>query len=143
MVSGSEATASIRCALAAGYRGFDSAQWYYNEKEAGRAIRVFLDNPEANTQRLTRNDIFFTTKLKDNSTSFEAVQRSIRKSLVTCGLGYIDLLLLHSPYGGREARLASWKAIEDAIDKGIVKSGGVSNFGVRHVSFAARLDLSI
>jgi len=51
-----------------------------------------------------------------------------------CGLGYIDLFLLHSPYGGPEARLTSWKAVEDAIDEGEVRSGGVSNYGVKHVS---------
>ena len=52
-----------------------------------------------------------------------------------CGLGYIDLFLLHSPYGGKQARLDSWRAVEDAIESGEVRMGGVSNYGVKHVSF--------
>ena len=52
-----------------------------------------------------------------------------------CGLGYIDLYLLHSPYGGEAKRLECWRAVEDAIAEGEVKSGGVSNFGIKHVSF--------
>lgn len=53
-----------------------------------------------------------------------------------CGLGYIDLFLLHSPYGGKRARLESWRAVEDAVLEGEVKIGGVSNYGVKHVSAA-------
>jgi len=48
-------------------------------------------------------------------------------------LGYIDLFLLHSPYGGKRARLESWRAVEDAIHDGEVKIGGVSNYGVKHL----------
>ncbi|KAI0102332.1 aldo-keto reductase family 1 member E1 [Hypoxylon sp. NC0597] len=130
MMSGREAKAAVRWALAAGYRGFDSAQMYRNEREAGQAIREFLSN---NTEGVTRADIFYTSKLASNSTSYQTVRRSIRQSVEACGLGYIDLFLLHSPYGGPEARLTSWKALEDAIEEGEVKSGGVSNYGVRHI----------
>ncbi|KAI1394242.1 aldo-keto reductase family 1 member E1 [Hypoxylon trugodes] len=133
LMSRREASTAVRWALAAGYRGFDSAQMYRNEKEAGHAIRNFLANPEENTEGLTRQDIFFTSKLASSSTSYQAVRRSIRQSVDACGLGYIDLFLLHSPYGGREARLTSWRAVEDAIDDGEVKSGGISNYGVAHI----------
>ncbi|KAI0165617.1 aldo-keto reductase family 1 member E1 [Xylariaceae sp. FL1272] len=132
MMSGREATQAVRWALAAGYRGFDSAQMYHNEREAGQAISKFLASDE-NTQGLTREDIFFTSKLASNSTSYNTVRRSIKQSVDACGLGYIDLFLLHSPYGGQEARLTSWKALEDAILQGEVKSGGVSNYGVDHI----------
>ncbi|KAI1765321.1 aldo-keto reductase family 1 member E1 [Hypoxylon sp. FL1150] len=131
-MSGREARSSVRWALAAGYRGFDSAQMYRNEREAGQGIRDFLSSPE-NTEGLRRDDLFYTTKLVSNSTSYEAVRQSIRQSVRACGLGYIDLFLLHSPYGGTEARLTTWKAVEDAIDEGQIKSAGVSNFGVRHI----------
>ena len=124
---------AVPWALKTGYRGVDSAQWYYNEKEAGQAIRSFLSGPE-NTEKLTRGDIFYTSKLYQNSPSYDRVYKSIRDSVNECGLEYIDLFLLHSPLGGREARLTSWRAIEDAIDLGLVRSGGISNFGVRHVS---------
>ncbi|EAA32363.1 hypothetical protein GE21DRAFT_7652 [Neurospora crassa] len=132
MMSGPETTRAVRWALGAGYRGFDSAQWYYNEREAGQAILSFLSSPE-NTAGLTRKDVHFTSKLRDNSTNYDAVRASISKSVKASGLGYIDLFLLHSPLGGREARLTSWKAVEDAVLAGEVKMAGVSNYGVKHL----------
>jgi len=95
-MSGSEAKQTVRLALATGYRGIDSAQMYHNERDAGQAIRVFLASAE-NKSKLTREDIFYTSKLSSNSTSYDAVRQSIKKSVDACGLGYIDLFLLHSP----------------------------------------------
>ncbi|KAK0720152.1 NADP-dependent oxidoreductase domain-containing protein [Lasiosphaeris hirsuta] len=133
MMSGPETTRAVRSALDIGYRGFDCAQWYYNEREAGAAIRAFIAASSSTPAPVSRDDIFYTTKLRDNSTSYDAVRKSIRRSVAACGLGHIDLFLLHSPHGGREARLASWRAVEDAVLAGEVRMGGVSNFGVRHV----------
>lgn len=135
MMSGREATQSVRWALGAGYRGFDCAQMYHNEREAGKAIRDFLSSASENTEGLKREDIHYTTKLASCSTNYDAVRRSIRQSVDVSGLQYVDLMLLHSPYGGEEARLASWRALEDAVEAGEVRMAGVSNFGVRHVSF--------
>jgi diketogulonate reductase-like aldo/keto reductase len=132
MMSGREAKRAVGWALEAGYRGFDSAQMYGNEAEAGAAIREFLGGPQA--QGLRREDMFYTSKLASNSVSYDAVRRSIRQSVDECGLGYVDLFLLHSPYGGPEARSASWRALEDAVLEGLVRSAGVSNYGVQHVS---------
>ena len=86
----------------------------------------------SNKTGLKREDIFFTTKLKSN-VSYDAARKSIKESIKACGLGYIDLYLLHSPYGGKTKRLECWKAVEDAIQDGEVKTGGVSNFGIKHV----------
>lgn len=133
MMSGAEAKKSVHWALLSGYRGFDSAQMYHNEREAGRAINDFLSGSE-NTLGLKREDIFYTTKLATNGTSYDSVRRSIKQSVAISGLGYVDLFLLHSPYGGREARLTSWRALEDAVQDGEVRMAGVSNYGVRHVS---------
>ena len=77
--------------------------------------------------------MFFTTKLRSNE-SYAAARESIKQSVKNCGLGYIDLFLLHSPYGGKSKRLECWRAVEDAIQDGEVKTGGVSNFGIKHVS---------
>ena len=110
----------------------DSAQMYQNEKETGTAIEAFLAS-EANTEALKREDIHFTTKLARN-TEYQRARKSITQSVKASGLGYIDLFLLHSPYGGKTMRLESWRAVEDAIEAGEVKTGGVSNFGVKHVS---------
>ncbi len=129
----SEAAQCVGAGLAIGYRGFDSAQMYGNERETGRAIRDFLDSSE--NREVGRADIFYTSKLRKNSASYETVQGSIRKSVAACGLGYIDLFLLHSPEGYSDARLTSWHAVEDAITEGELRAGGVSNYGVNHVSY--------
>ncbi|KND90709.1 putative oxidoreductase C2F3.05c [Tolypocladium ophioglossoides CBS 100239] len=132
MMSGREAKQSVHWALQAGYRGFDCAQVYRNEREAGNTIREFLCSDE-NTEGLRRADVFYTTKLASNSTSYAAVRRSVKNSVNASGLGYVDLFLLHSPYGGKDARLTSWKALEDAVGDGEVKMIGVSNYGVLHI----------
>ena len=129
MTSGKETESAVLHALNAGYRGIDSAEWYENEREVGRAVRHFLSTQKG----LTREDVWFTTKLKTNS-SYEATRRAVKASISKSGLERIDLYLLHSPYGGKAKRLECWKAVEDAITDGEVVAGGVSNFGVRHVS---------
>ncbi|KAH0429562.1 aldo/keto reductase [Colletotrichum camelliae] len=131
-MSDKEATKTIPWALNAGYRGFDCAQMYRNERESGKAISDYLAGSE-NAQGLKREDVFYTTKLASCSTSYDEVRRSITESVKVSGLGYVDLFLLHSPYGGKEARLTSWKALEDAITEGEVKMGGVSNYGSAHI----------
>lgn len=98
----------------------------------GQAIKEFLADTSLNSKGWKREDIFFTSKLASNS-DYKTARASIKQSVKTCGLGYIDLFLLHSPYGGKAARLESWKAVEDAITEGEVKIGGVSNFGVKHL----------
>jgi diketogulonate reductase-like aldo/keto reductase len=129
LMSGSEASTAVRHALEAGYRAVDSAQMYRNEKQVGKAILGYLkEHPE-----LKREDIHYTTKLASNS-DYKTARASISDSVKRCALGYVDLFLLHSPYGGKKARLESWRALEDAIQDGEVKIGGVSNFGEKHVS---------
>ena len=105
---------------------------YRNEREVGSAISTFLSSP-SNTAPLRREEIHFTSKLASN-TSYDAARKSIKQSVKQSGLGYIDLFLLHSPYGGKVKRLECWRAVEDAIEDGEVRIGGVSNFGVKHVS---------
>lgn len=118
----------------------DSAQVYRNEKESGQGIKNFLSS-SANTENLTRDDIWYTSKLATNG-GYKETRKSITKSVKECGLGHIDLFLLHSPYGGMQARLDSWKAVEDAIDAGEVRSGGVSNYGIKHVGHFRRCSRS-
>jgi diketogulonate reductase-like aldo/keto reductase len=115
-----------------GLTRIDSAQMYDNEQESGQAILDFLSS-EANTEKLERDSIHFTSKLASNS-AYDTARKAIKRSVKDCGLGYIDLFLLHSPYGGKKARLESWRAVEDAINDGEVKIGGVSNYGVKHAS---------
>jgi diketogulonate reductase-like aldo/keto reductase len=141
MTSGRETESAVRCALEAGYRAIDSAQWYANEHEVGSAVRAFIESKH-NVQGLGREDIWFTTKLKTN-TSYDATRRAIKKSISESGLEYLDLYLLHSPYGGEKKRLECWAAIEDAVRDGEVRSAGVSNYGVRHVSIIPRMSCAV
>lgn len=129
-VSGRNAKDAVTWALQAGYRAVDSAEVYGNEKEVGTAILSFLKSQTA----LSREDIWFTTKVWNN-TSYNATRTSIHDSIKRSGLGYLDLYLLHSPYPGKSKRLECWRAIEDAIQDGEVKAGGVSNWSVKHVNF--------
>lgn len=133
LMSGKEASSAVHHALEAGYRGFDSAQMYHNEKDVGKSILSYLEkHPD-----LKREDVHFTSKLASNS-DYDTARKSISQSVKECGLGYIDLFLLHSPYGGKSKRLESWRAVEDAVKEGEVRIGGVSNFGVKHVSVSGR-----
>ncbi|TVY57974.1 putative oxidoreductase, partial [Lachnellula suecica] len=128
MTSGSSCANAVSSALHAGYHAVDSAEWYGNEAEVGSAINSFLNRNGG----VKREDIWFTTKLKTNS-GYDETRRKIRDSIRKSGLGYIDLYLLHSPYGGRSKRAQCWQAVVDAVAEGQVRAGGVSNFGVRHL----------
>jgi len=132
LTSGNETTKATRWALEAGYLAVDSAQMYHNERQAGKAISDFLASSE-NTAGLKREDIWYTSKLASCDESYDVVRQSVKKSVEASGLGYIDLFLLHSPYGGKTARLTSWKALEDAVDAGEIRAAGVSNFGSAHI----------
>jgi diketogulonate reductase-like aldo/keto reductase len=106
----------------------DSAQMYGNEREVGSAVTSFLkQNPS-----MKREDIYYTTKLASND-GYSQSLRAIAQSLEKCGLQYIDLILIHSPYGGPKARKESWEALLRAQQKGWTKSIGVSNYGVKHL----------
>ena len=126
-MSGRQCKDAVRHALESGYRSIDSAEWYGNEQETGEAILEFLAK-----ESLDRSDIFYTSKLRRNS-SYDQAQKAIRNSVKACGLGYIDLYLLHSPYPDAHSRSESWRACEEAVDAGLVRSIGVSNFGTRHL----------
>ncbi|KAF5372007.1 hypothetical protein D9615_008082 [Tricholomella constricta] len=126
-MDGRDAHDAVTWALEAGYRHIDSAEWYENERPVGNAIRHFCD-----ANNVPRSDIFYTTKLKDNN-GYDHTRAAILRSLDECGLGYIDLYLLHGPLGGPDARKDSWRACVDAQKEGLVKSIGVSTFGVRHL----------
>jgi len=130
---------SVLWALQAGYRLIDSAEWYENEEESGKAIRDFMAQTGT-----PRSEIFYTTKLMKNL-GYEHVKRSIQRSLDLAGLDYLDLYLIHGPHPDKKARLDSWRAIEDAVAEGKIRAAGVSNLGVRHLEelYAAGLKVPI
>lgn len=121
---GDECTAAVTAALKAGYRHIDCALAYTNEKLVGQAI---------NASGVARSDVFFTTKLPPKSRGYDATKKAIAESLSNCEIGYIDLYLIHAPYGNKESRLGQWKAIEEAVISNQIRAAGVSNYGIHHI----------
>ncbi|EGD90000.1 hypothetical protein H112_02473 [Trichophyton rubrum D6] len=111
-------------ALETGYRHIDSAKAYHNEAECGEAIRK---------SGLKRSEVFFTTKVPWRSLGYEPTREAIESSLKEANVDYFDLVLLHAPYGGKEKREGSWKALVEAQKEGKIRSIGVSNYGVHHL----------
>lgn len=103
-------------ALQTGYRLIDTASAYANEKSVGNAIRK---------SGLARDDIFVTTKLWIQDTSYDAAKKAYQKSLDELGLDYIDLYLIHQPFGDV---YSAWRAMEDLYKEGAVRAIGVCNF---------------
>lgn len=111
-----EAEKAVLTALDAGYRLIDTASSYGNEEAVGRAIKK---------SGITRSDIFVTTKLWVQDTGYEATKRAINESLKKLQLDYLDLYLIHQPYGDV---YGSWRAMEEAYESGMIRAIGVSNF---------------
>lgn len=118
-------------ALKAGFRHFDTAVLYGNEYEVGQGIVKWMrEDPVSNR----RADVFYTTKLWNSQNGYEKARRAIAHCLQEVEeLGYIDLLLIHSPLSGPERRLETYRAMQEAVDDGRVRSIGVSNYGTRHI----------
>lgn len=105
-------------ALKAGYRHIDTAAGYMNESDVGKAIK---------NSGIDRGEIFITSKLWLQDYGYENAKKGIENSLRLLGVDYIDLYLLHQPYGDY---LGAWKALEEAVEEGKIKSIGISNITV-------------
>lgn len=106
-------------AVDCGYRLFDSAQMYGNQKEVGAAIREAI-----RSRGIKREEFFITTKLSSDM-DFESAKKSIESSLKALDIGYIDLLLIHAPYTQAKEM---YKAMELAYKEGTIKALGISSF---------------
>ena len=118
------AEASVKTALAAGYRLIDTAKIYENEEPVGRALACGT---------VAREDIFLTTKLWNADQGFDETLRAFDASAARLGVAYVDLYLIHWPAPSRDQYAASWKALQRLKADGRVKSIGVSNFGIDHL----------
>lgn len=108
-------------AIEAGYRHIDTANAYFNEVAVGKVIRE---------SGIPREDFFVTTKLFPQSYPYEQCKADIDATLERLGLDYIDLLLFHQPYGDY---VDGWRAMEEAVRAGKVRSIGLSNFPVHKI----------
>ena len=125
--TGQLATHTVSWAFDAGYRLIDTATYYHNETEIGIAIKKC---------GIPREQLFIITKLWDDSHGEEAATESFMGSLHKLGVEYIDLYLIHSPHCGRV--VDTWRALLSLKAKGLVRSIGVSNFGVHHLKALQR-----
>ncbi len=107
---------AVTDALAAGYRHLDTAASYGNEEAVGAAIAA---------SGIPREELFVTTKLWVQDTGEEPTGRAFDASLRRLGLDYLDLYLIHQPYGDY---YGSWRAMRALTEQGLARAVGVSNF---------------
>lgn len=108
-------------ALKAGYRHIDTAAGYMNESDVGKAVK---------DSGIPREEIFITSKLWLQDHGYENAKIGLQNSLNALGVDYIDLYLIHQPYGDVSG---SWKALEEAVEEGKIKSIGLSNNTVKYL----------
>ncbi|XP_057333916.1 aldo-keto reductase family 1 member B1-like [Microplitis mediator] len=140
-------TQIVKDAIDVGYRHFDCALVYQNEKEIGEALRAKI-----NEGVVKREDLFITSKLWNTYHKTESVEKGIRRSLTNLGLDYLDLYLIHWPMAyidtdelfpvnpdGTPAAtdtdyLDTWKGMEGVLEKGLAKNIGISNFNSEQIT---------
>jgi 2,5-diketo-D-gluconate reductase A len=123
-MSEDEAEAAVATALEVGYRSIDTAALYRNEPACGRAIEA---------SGLSRDEIFVTTKLDNDDHGKDRVLDAFERSRENLGLDYVDLFLIHWPIPKKGLYVETWVAMEKLLEKGVVRSIGVSNFKGHHL----------
>ncbi|WP_340010152.1 aldo/keto reductase [Paenibacillus sp. FSL H7-0690] len=111
-----ECEQAVYDAIMSGYRLIDTAASYLNEEAVGRAIK---------RSGVLREDLFITTKLWVQDTGYERTKEAFEKSLSRLQLDYLDLYLIHQPFGDVHG---SWRALEELYREGKIRAIGVSNF---------------
>jgi 2,5-diketo-D-gluconate reductase A len=134
LISNDDAELTISSAIAAGYRHIDTASGYRNEETVGAGIKSGLHN-----EGIARADLFVTAKLWPGNPAWgdapktgEQTAEECDASLARLGLDYVDLYLIHAPYGGN-MRLEQWRALLELKARGKARSVGVSNFNEGHL----------
>lgn len=122
---------AVKEAVKLGYRHFDTAQAYGNERGVGEGIR---------TCGVPREQLFVTSKVAAEQKTYEEAAAGIDETLKKMGLDYLDMMIIHSPQPWVEVNQsddryvegnrAAWKALEDAYKAGKLKAIGVSNFQI-------------
>ena len=115
-VTPEECERCVADALSVGYRSIDTAQAYFNEQQVGDAICK---------SGIAREEIFLTTKVWITNAGEERAARSIDESLRKLQTDYVDLLLIHQPFGDY---YGTWRAMEATYKAGKARAIGVSNF---------------
>ena len=108
--------AVVLTALKTGYRLIDTASSYQNEKAVGDAIRK---------SGISREELFITTKAYIQEMGYEKTKLAFERSLKNLGLDYLDLYLIHMPFGDY---YGAWRAMEELYEQGKIRAVGVCNF---------------
>src|SRR5215217_7056648 len=111
-----ECERSVYEAIRTGYRLIDTAAVYGNEEAVGKALK---------RSGVAREEMFVTTKLWIQDAGYESAKKAFERSLERLQLGYLDLYLIHQPYGDV---YGSWRAMEELYREGRIRAIGVSNF---------------
>ncbi len=111
-----ECERSVADAISVGYRSIDTAASYGNEEAVGKAIK---NSP------VSREELFITTKVWIQSNGYEGTKKAFEKSIKQLGLDYLDLYLMHQPFGDV---YSTWRAMQDLYKEGRIRAIGVSNF---------------
>ena len=128
-IDDAQAADAVKTAAEVGYRHFDTAQAYGNERGVGEGIRAC---------KVVRDELFVVSKVAAEHKTYDSAKKSIDETLLKTGLDYLDMMIIHSPQpwaevnqsenryieGNREA----WRALEDAYKAGKLRAIGVSNF---------------
>lgn len=122
-------TTELRSAIKLGYRLIDTAIMYRNEAVIGKAVKE---------SKIDRSEFFITSKIpgdKDTTKTNEIVKHYVEESLKLLDLEYIDLYLIHFPLETNDENLRVWRVLETFVDKGVLKSIGVSNFNQEQLGY--------
>jgi 2,5-diketo-D-gluconate reductase A len=119
-----EATRVIPDAIEAGYRLFDSAENYGNERGVGNGVRASV---------VPREQLFVTTKFNAKWHGFEEAQQAFAECAKRLGLDYIDLLLIHWPLPQQDKYVDAWRGMIKLLEEGKVRAIGGSNFKPAHI----------
>ncbi len=116
---------AVMDAVQVGYRHFDTAQSYMNELELGIGLK---------DSGVKREDLFITSKIWISNYGYEKTKESVYTSLEKLHTDYLDLMLLHQPYGDW---FGSYRALVDLYNEGVLRAIGVSNFYPDRITEAA------
>ncbi len=130
-IDDAKAADAVKAAAVLGYRHFDTAQAYGNERGVGEGVR---------TCGIPREQLFVVSKVAAEHKTYESARDSIDKTLQTMGLDYLDMMIIHSPQPWDkvnqcddryvEGNRSAWRALEDAYKVGKLRAIGVSNFQI-------------
>ena len=144
LISNEDAPKAISSAISAGYRHIDTASGYHNEETVGVGIKQGLQR-----EGLSRAELFVTAKLWPGNPAWGDAPKTGAQTIEECdaslsrlGLDYVDLYLIHAPYGG-DMRLEQWRALLELQAAGKARSIGVSNFNEGHLDEIAAAGLAM